>query len=592
LPSRTDEPALPYRLLFTTLNNIDPNEFSITRKIFVGEGVAPKARLVRKSLRREFIMFLRDFDARNSQLQDQLRQFEKKVKVATSAEPEDLLASVYDTIYGLNRSVTSRQNFNGKTVLHYVCALGYAVLLKHILAKKLQTTEINLLDINTRTPLFYAAAFGHDEMVRELIEHGATSHSKDVRGETVTDMAIRLGQIKVVKILNEIKEQQRETASSTAASAPAQSAAAAPPVRNNFTMRGRAPSQLHQAARGGDVGKLSELVQETKTPTAQTPKPTDDPGSGTLDVKNEEGATALHIAAASGNMKAVSILISAGADINAIDDGGSTPLHQAVAANQMDVVKALVEAGAKIETFDDTGGSALNLAASLNHVDIINYLLSKKANINTVNERGFTPLHHACAFGFMEAVQALVAAKASVNAVAASDQSTPLHQAVFNGHHELIVPLVNAGAEINNGDSKALHLACFNGHSKCVEILLQQKAKVSSVDAEKSTAMHKAAYNGHVECMKLLLSAGAKLDPVDNEGATPLHKAAFSGKVDCAKFLIANGASIDTKDAFEGTPLHNAAYQGHFDVAKLLLDKGANLTYALLRKFSLFLNTS
>jgi hypothetical protein len=53
-----ESPQLPYRLLLQTLNNIDINEFSITRKIIVSDS-PPKNRTLRKTTRRELVTFLR-----------------------------------------------------------------------------------------------------------------------------------------------------------------------------------------------------------------------------------------------------------------------------------------------------------------------------------------------------------------------------------------------------------------------------------------------------------------------------------------------------------------------------------------------------
>jgi ankyrin repeat protein len=49
-----------------------------------------------------------------------------------------------------------------------------------------------------------------------------------------------------------------------------------------------------------------------------------------INVKDQEGRTPLHYAAASANPDAVKILILASADINATDSNGKTPLHWAV----------------------------------------------------------------------------------------------------------------------------------------------------------------------------------------------------------------------------------------------------------------------
>jgi len=57
----------------------------------------------------------------------------------------------------------------------------------------------------------------------------------------------------------------------------------------------------------------------------------DRPGAD-LDLRQEDGATALHIAAASGDLEIVRLLISHGADRSAEDRNGSTAMDIATAA--------------------------------------------------------------------------------------------------------------------------------------------------------------------------------------------------------------------------------------------------------------------
>ncbi|KAJ1928682.1 hypothetical protein IWQ60_001831 [Tieghemiomyces parasiticus] len=63
-------------------------------------------------------------------------------------------------------------------------------------------------------------------------------------------------------------------------------------------------------------------------------------------VKDEQHRTALHIAAASGNIAMLLLLIRAGADVNARDILGNTPLHIAVVAGNLKCVAALLQADA------------------------------------------------------------------------------------------------------------------------------------------------------------------------------------------------------------------------------------------------------
>lgn len=69
-----------------------------------------------------------------------------------------------------------------------------------------------------------------------------------------------------------------------------------------------------------------------------------------IDLRNEDGSTALHKAAAYGDSDVVRRLLAAGADVNARDNDGRTPLHLAVrhahCFRAESVVSLLVQAGA------------------------------------------------------------------------------------------------------------------------------------------------------------------------------------------------------------------------------------------------------
>ena len=61
-----------------------------------------------------------------------------------------------------------------------------------------------------------------------------------------------------------------------------------------------------------------------------------------LDIKNEEGSTALHLAAKEGHAGVVVALLEAGADINARDGAGNTALCLASEAGHVGVVSELI----------------------------------------------------------------------------------------------------------------------------------------------------------------------------------------------------------------------------------------------------------
>lgn len=546
-----------YRILFNTINNLDPNEFSITKKIHV---VEQGYRIPKNTFLRELILFLKEMDVRNVSIQEKVRECEKMPVETPTKKIEHHIKSIITQLMVTCPNLFGRQSYSGKTILHYSCALGYTGIVKDLIGK-MKTSEINLLDINTRTALFFAVDAGHKGITKTLLEHGATWHNKDARGDTVIDYALRAEHISIVHLLNEVKERHAKQHESKS--------------EPKDTVSDDSKCTLHKALLDDKYEIFTAIISDLKK---MKKKKQVKELKDILNATNDDGATALHIAASKGNIKALKELIDLGADINAKDDAESTPLHQAVASQSIECVRVLIESkDIDLESRDSTLQTPLIVSASHNFIEAVKLFVKYEANTETGDERDFTALHHACSYGYLETVLTLLEHGADPNCATLSDGTTPFQLAIQNGHHELIEVLLKYGAVIDSNDSKGLALACANGHNQCVQILLSHNASPDVKDFEHSTPLHKAAANGHLKCIELLLKAGAKIDIVDNEGSTPLHKAAFSGKKDCVSYLLKKKAPVNVQDNYGATPLHNASYRGHRSCVKLLTSNGADV---------------
>ena len=97
-------------------------------------------------------------------------------------------------------------------------------------------------------------------------------------------------------------------------------------------------------------------------------------------------------------------------------------------------------------------------------------------------------------------------------------------------------------------------------------------------DEDGVTPLINAAWYGHTDVVKVLIDGGAEPDKADRYGETPLHKAAENGslgRTDVVQFLINSGANLDKANNNGKTPLHRAAEKDNLEVVHLLIEKGA-----------------
>lgn len=113
--------------------------------------------------------------------------------------------------------------------------------------------------------------------------------------------------------------------------------------------------------------------------------------------RDEQGATALMLAAHAGVLPVVRALLDAGADVNASDERGWTALAKSTYNPEQkrgfsDVAQALIAAGANIEAAIGYGVRPLMLAAGYGETAVVETLLQSGADVTARNEGGLTAL--------------------------------------------------------------------------------------------------------------------------------------------------------------------------------------------------------
>src|SRR5882672_10759486 len=131
---------------------------------------------------------------------------------------------------------------------------------------------------------------------------------------------------------------------------------------------------------------------------------------------NRYGVTPLSLACTNGNAEIVELLLKAGADPNAALPGGETPLMTVSRVGSLASVKALLSRGATVDNKDDRRGqTALMWAAAEGHARVVEMLIEVGADLHHRLPSGFTPLLFAVREGRTDVVRVLLKAGADVN---------------------------------------------------------------------------------------------------------------------------------------------------------------------------------
>ncbi|PUZ55592.1 hypothetical protein GQ55_5G224700 [Panicum hallii var. hallii] len=121
---------------------------------------------------------------------------------------------------------------------------------------------------------------------------------------------------------------------------------------------------------------------------------------------DNNGLTALHIAASKGNEQCVRLLLDYGADPNARDYEGKVPLWEALCEKHDAVVELLVESGADLAS----GDTALYACVAVedNNTELLKDIIRYGGDINRSTRDGTTPLHRAVCDGNVQMVELLL----------------------------------------------------------------------------------------------------------------------------------------------------------------------------------------
>jgi ankyrin repeat protein len=270
------------------------------------------------------------------------------------------------------------------------------------------------------------------------------------------------------------------------------------PKMNDDKTNVNAAQQLIDAIEKNDIATASSLISSGSVNLSGNPLP-------------------LHHAAFLGRVEIMTMLLDAGADINAADHNRHAACFFAIKHDQFDALKLLVERGANLDVVDSNGDSLLatvaqygkseriaifmldagapldgllpyDLMTLVKSVAVFNRLIARGVNLTAMrDDLGYNLCHHMASNVTSEDDFRFLVNVCGNDAVHAEDilGKTPLHWASPSRNDSAVRVLVELGADIDrqdHGRQSALANAAANAHSPSVELLIALGADVSLVD--------------------------------------------------------------------------------------------------------------
>ncbi|RMZ74098.1 hypothetical protein GMOD_00004939 [Pyrenophora seminiperda CCB06] len=163
-------------------------------------------------------------------------------------------------------------------------------------------------------------------------------------------------------------------------------------IYNKMTGRDVSPLLLHMACTLEIIPWIEAVLPEAVLPEAGRSRRTryDKP----VDIRDDFGKTALHLAALRGNEAVVRLLVEKGADVKAKDKNGMTALHGAASEGNEAMVRLLVDRGADVNAKSNDGETVLHVAASFwrGNEAVVRLLVNSGADVKAKDNDGITAL--------------------------------------------------------------------------------------------------------------------------------------------------------------------------------------------------------
>lgn len=302
-----------------------------------------------------------------------------------------------------------------------------------------------------------------------------------------------------------------------------------------------------------------------------------------VDIRDERNYTPLACAASSANADAamLRLLVDAGANVSAlVAESESFPLGLAAGSGSVEKVQLLLDAGADIKFHSPKGYTVLiNVTHALHDderlVPMAEFLLQNGAETDSETDYGESPLSVASRLGRFDAVKVLLDAGADPTPL----RWTELMKAVATGNRGDVERLLEAGAKLDDRDRwerTPWLLTTFVEDIAKAQILHAAGANISDRDRCGDTALMHCAARGNEEMLAWLTEIGAEIDAINDFGNTALMCAAEAGKANSVRRLLEAGANPSHENEYDENVMSIATNE---EIVRLLAAAGEDIGY-------------
>ena len=393
----------------------------------------------------------------------------------------------------------------GQTALHLAIQAPHQNVVMLLIQHK---ANINARDASFRTPLHIGASQGNVAMCNYLLNEGAQLDSREAQSKTPLQLACEAGHYELVQMM--LKQSNLNPTNMTFLTA-FFAAVEYGHVRiaESFFPHGLKLQELKKdshkpvtlAAKSGCLAMVELMIQEDCD----------------INARDENGWNALHFASHHGHYQVIERLISSEVSAKATTSRKETPLLFAVKGGHFAVAERLLRSGKDsnlINAQDEQGQQPVHHTVRAGSVEIFNLLMSNGGKINVENSFGWLPLHIATAYGHLTLVERLLQQGANIEEKLGSSsiKKDQTHRIVEEGYW--------AEARWPYPGSRPLHLACEYRHDQIANHLISKGAKMEATCSEGWQPLHHATYFGSPTMVKILLEGGVNPHASTNEGKT------------------------------------------------------------------------